>query len=270
MFVNTDWTILKRFAGNGTTCFSYQDAKTEFPDRNASYLSQVLSRMVDEGMLVRLGAGLFAVVPLERSAEGYLPDWHLTAKYLMQGKPYYVGYYSAMQLHGLITQPSLSEIVVTDIQIKPGKTIIQGIDFQYVYHNAKRFFGHEEIWIDDHDKVMCSDLEKTIVDSLLHPQYSGGIVEIAKAIYETKDRLDRDKLSHYFERIGSKVAIRRYVCLAEVMRIGDNYHEKLLEKSRNGSFLLLDPSAPDEGKIDTHWQLKINRDINTIQQASFS
>ncbi len=251
-------------------CFSYQDAKAEFPDRNASYLSQVLGRMVEEGMLVKIGAGLYAVVPLERTAEGYLPDWHLTAKYLMQGKPYYVGYYSAMQLHGLITQPSLTEIVVTNMQVKPGKTTVQGVDFQYVYHNVKRFFGHEPIWINDHDKVMCSDLEKTIVDSLLHPQYSAGIVEIAKAIYETKDRLDRDILSGYFERVGSKVAIRRYVCLSEIMGISNNFHEKLLEKSRNGSFLLLDPSAPDEGKIDTHWQLKINRDVETIKQASFS
>ncbi len=129
MFVNTDWTILKRFAGNGMPCFSYQDAKAEFPDRNANYLSQVLGRMVDEGMLVRLGPGLFAVVPLEHSAEGYLPDWHLTAKYLMQGKPYYVGYYSAMQLHGLITQPSLSEIIVTNTQVKPGRAVIKALIF---------------------------------------------------------------------------------------------------------------------------------------------
>jgi predicted transcriptional regulator of viral defense system len=270
MYHNTDWTILKRFSGNGMPCFSYQDAKAEFPDRNANYLSQVLGRMVDEGMLVKIGAGLYAVVPLERSAEGYLPDWHLTAKYLMQGKPYYVGYYSAMQLHGLITQPSLSEIIVTNTQVKPGRAVIQGIDFQYVYHNTKRFFGYEATWLNDHDKVMCSDLEKTIVDSLVHPQYSGGVVEIAKAIYDTKDKLDRDKLAHYFERIMNKVAIRRYVCLAEMLGIGDSFHETLLTKSRNGSFLLLDPSAPNEGKIDTHWQLKINRDINTIKQANFS
>jgi predicted transcriptional regulator of viral defense system len=63
-----------------------------------------------------------------------------------------------------------------------------------VYHNTKHFFGAKKIWIDDFNKVLCSDLEKTIVDCLFKPEYAGGIVEVAKAIQVSKTKINFDTL----------------------------------------------------------------------------
>ena len=38
------------------------------------------------------------------------------------------------------------------------------------------------MWIDNFNKVLCSDLEKTFLDCLFKPDYAGGIVEVARAI----------------------------------------------------------------------------------------
>ena len=273
-----DWDIIKRFSEADSPCFSYDEAKVEFSKKNPTYLAQVLSKMVNKRKLIKLQRGLYYIVPLEQDGKNFIPNWHLVAKYLMKGKNYYIGYYSAMQIHSLITQPSLTEIVVTDIQVKPGKIEIQGVRFQFVYHNKQRFFGNEKTWIDDYNKVSCSSLEKTIVDSFINPQYSGGIIEIAKAVYETRDKISKDKLFSYFIKSGSKVAVRRYVFICDLLEISDSHHggllinnrEELLANNLTGSILKLDTSLPDEGKINTRYELRINCDTRTIKESIYS
>jgi len=268
--MNFEWEIIKRFSEADTTCFSYEEAKSEFGKKNPTYIAQVLSKMVNENKLIKLQRGLYYIVPLEHNGKNFIPNWHLVAKCLMKGKNYYVGYYSAMQIHNLITQPSLTEIIVTDIQAKPAKLEIQGVRFQFVYHNKQKFFGLEKTWIDDYNKINCSDIEKTIVDSFINPQYSGGIVEVAKAIYETRNKINKDKLFSYFTRAGSKVASRRYVFICDLLEIKDSHHESLLQNNLTGSILSLDTSLPNEGKIDTKYGLRINRDVQTIKESIYT
>jgi len=93
------------------------------------------------------------------------------------------------------------------------------------------------------------------------------MVEIAKAVYETRDKIDKEKITDYFARSGNKVAARRYVFICDLLEISSPYHESLLQTNLSGSFLLLDTSAPDEGKINTKYELKINRDISTIKEV---
>ena len=262
-----EWDIIKTFSQSDTPCFSYEEAVSQFEDTNPTYLAQVLSKMVKKNMLVKLRRGLYYIVPLDQSGQKFIPNWHLVAKYLMKGKNYYIGYYSALQVHNLITQPSLTEIIVTDKQVKPSQIEIQGIRFQFVYHNKDRFFGAKNTWIDNFNKVKCSDLEKTIVDSFVTPHYSQGMVEIAKAVYETKDKISLDKLFDYFARSGSKVAVRRYVFICDLLEISSSYHESALQNNKTGTILLLDTSLSDEGRIDTRYELKINRDTQTIKQS---
>lgn len=265
-----DWDIIKRFSQNDTPCFSADDVRKEFNNISVSHLTNTLMRMVKSNMLIRLNRGLYYIVPLEHNSPRFIPNWHLVAKYLMRNKNYYIGYYSALQIHKLITQPSLTEIIVTDVQIKPGNIEIQGIRFQFVYHKKDRFIGVKNTWIDDYNKVKCSDPEKTLVDSFVNPQYSNGIVEIAKAVYETRDKIDQSKIMDYFARSGSKVAARRYVFICDLLEISSLYHASLLQNNLTGSFLRLDTSAPDEGRINTRYELKINRDVNTIKEAMYT
>jgi len=265
-----EWDIIKRFSQNETPCFSTDDVREEFRNISSSHLTNTLMRMVKNNMLVRLNRGLYYIVPLEHNSPKYIPNWHLVAKYLMRNKNYYVGYYSALQIHKLITQPSLTEIIVTDVQIKPSNIEIQGVRFQFINHKKNRFFGIQNSWIDDYNKVKSSDLEKTLVDSFINPQYSNGMIEIAKAVYETRDKINQGKIIDYFTRSENKVAARRYVFICDLLEISSSYHESLLQNNLSGSFLLLDTSAPDEGKINTRYELKINRDINTIKEAMYT
>jgi len=268
---NIELDIIKRISRDGNQCFTLEDTRLLFPNKSDSHLVQVLTKMVRKGMIKKLNRGMYYIVPLDQDSEYFIPDWHLVARHLMRNKKYYIGYYSAMQIHGLITQPSLTEIIVTDTQVKPSIKKIQGVKFQFVYHNFKRFFGEKNTWIDDHNKVMCSTIEKTITDSLINPHYSGGIVEIGKAMYECKDRINAQQLIQDLIRTESKVALKRYLFLYDLLELGDKtvYHYNL-ENMLGNSISLLDTSAPDEGNINSRYALKINRDIETIKDSIFT
>lgn len=264
------WDIIKRFSGSDQDCFSFQDVVFEYPDTDKIYLSKVLSGMVKKGMLIKLNRNIYHIVPVSADADSFIPDWHLVAKYLMKGKEYYIGYYSAMQIHGLITQPSLKEIVVTNLQVKPSIKNIRGIEFQFVYNTKVRFFGYKSTWINQYEKVMVSDLEKTIVDAVSKPHLCGGLTEIGKAIYETRKKVNYHTLFDYFTRIESQVAKKRYLFLSDLLEIDwTSYHEGILE-NLGTSYPLLDTTGPNQGHKDSRFGLKINVDTETIKNAIFT
>jgi predicted transcriptional regulator of viral defense system len=220
-------------------------------------------------MLIKLSRDLYHIVPTNMYPTIYFPDWHLVAKYLMKSKEYYIGYYSAMQIHGLITQPSLKEIVVTNLQVKPSVKKIQEVEFQFVYHTQNRFFGFKTICINKYEKVMVSDIEKTIVDAVSRPQLCGGLIEVGKAIYETREKINNQKLFDYFSRNKILAATKRYLFLSDLLGITcTSYHENLLKTIGTG-YPLLDTTGPDLGRKNSKFGLKINIDIETIKNSVF-
>lgn len=264
------WDIIKRFSGKDKDCFIYQDVLSEYPGTNKIYLSRVLSGMVKKGMLIKLNRNLYHIVPSSADPDTYIPDWHLVAKYLMKGKDYYIGYYSAMQVHSLTTQPGLKEIVVTNLQVKPSLRKIQGIEFQFVYHISTRFFGYENTWIDQHEKVFVSDLEKTIVDAVTRPHLCGGMIEIGKALYEARDKINLQKINDYLNRNEIQAAMKRYLFLVNLFGLAwTTHHEKMLKKVGSG-FPLLDTTGPGQGRKDSRFGLKINIDTETIKNSIFT
>ena len=264
------WDIIKRFAAEDRNSFSYQDIMHEYPDTDKVYLAKVLSTMIEKGMLIRLSQGIYHIVPNSADAKNYIPDWHLVSKHIMKGKEYYIGYYSAMQVHGLIIQPSLKEIIVTNLQVKPTSRRIQGVEFQFVTHTTARFFGYKNTWINKHDKVMVSDLEKTIVDALSRPQLSGGMVEVGRVIYETRDKVNLDKLLDYLLQNESLAAVKRYLFICDLVDVGWTTHHQDMLKKTGSSYSLLDTSAPDQGSKNFRFGLKINIDTDTIKKAIYS
>ncbi len=117
---------------------------------------------------------------------------------------------------------------------------------------------------------MVSDLEKTIVDAVTRPHLSGGMVEVGKAIYETRDKINQDKLWDYFNRNESLAGIKRYLFICNLFDININTHYKENLKNISTSFSLLDTSLPNQGKKNTKFGLKINLDTNTIKNAIYT
>jgi len=261
--------ILSYFNQLDKNCFTYSDAVNALPLSSDSALKELLSDMVKRGLLMRLKKGLYYVIPCEEDPESFMPDWHLIAEHLVKGTDHYIGYYSALQVHNLITQPSLKEQIVVADQIRPSKIKIKDVEFQFIYHNEKHFFGAKKIWIDSFNKVLCSDLEKTFIDCLFKPDYAGGMVEIARAIYSSKDKIKFDKLLEYAEKFKSQAVIKRLGFLLEILEIETDIISKL-NKTKTASYVLLDTELPKSGKMISRWSIQQNLETETIKSAIYT
>lgn len=262
---NTESKILKTFIDRSKNWFSLVDADRYLPELAGNPIRIHLKRMTDEGLIMRVRDGIYYIIPFEQDSETFMPDWHLLAEPLV-GQNFYIGYYSALQIHQLITQPSLKEQIVVNKQIKPKEKEIKGVKFQFIYHNEKHFFGYKKIWIDYFNKVYCSDLEKTIIDCLYKPDYAGGIVEIAKAIFIVKEKIKYDTLLIYALQFDTQVVIKRLGYLLELLQIDTSIIETL-QKNRSNAVALLDTEAPKNGKILSRWNIQQNIEIETIKSA---
>lgn len=261
--------ILTYFNERDRQCFDYEQAKKALPESKDSALRELLRDMTRRGLLMRVKRGLYHVIPYEQDPETFMPDWHLLAEYIVNDVDYYIGYYSALQIHNLITQPSLKEQIVVSAQLKPSAIKVKDVDFQFIYHNGQHFFGAKKIWIDNFNKVLCSDLEKTIVDCLFKPDYAGGITEIARAIYISREKIKYDTLLDYINKFNSQAVIKRLGFLLELLNIETTIVENL-QKIKTNSVVILDTELPKTGKIKTKWSIQQNIETETIKNSIYT
>jgi predicted transcriptional regulator of viral defense system len=261
--------LLYYFNSKNRNCFDYTLAYKALPDSKSSAIRELLSDMTKRGLLMRLKDGVYYIIPYEQNAQNFMPDWHLIAEHLVNDAEQYIGYYSALQIHNLITQPSLKEQIVVSKQIRPSEIKIKDIPFQFIYHNKKHFFGAKKIWIDNFNKVLCSDLEKTIIDCLFKPDYAGGIVEVAKAIYISKDKINYNTLLEYAIKFDSQAVIKRLGFLLETLDISNKITEEL-QQLKTVSYVVLDTELPKVGKRISRWSIQQNLETDTIKSAIYT
>jgi predicted transcriptional regulator of viral defense system len=261
--------VIKHFGDLNLPAFTLDEAYLLLSTSTKDAVKKLMRDMIKRGLLLRLKEGVYWIIPYEQDPKAYFPNQHLVAKYLIGDAEHYIGYYSAMELHSLITQPSLVECIVANQQIKPSILEIQDNRFQFIYHNARHFFGCRKIWIDGFNKVNCADLEKTFVDSLYKPDYAGGIVEIAKALYKSKDKINYQVLSQYCERFGAQSVVKRLGFLLDLLEI-DNPMMEVLQKMKSESFILLEPSYEKKGKWIRKWSILQNVESTDILSPLFT
>jgi predicted transcriptional regulator of viral defense system len=261
--------ILSYFIGKNRSCFDYSLANKALPNSKASAVRELLSDMTKRGLLMRIKDGVYYIIPYEQNADTFMPDWHLIAEHVVNEAKHYIGYYSALQIHNLITQPSLKEQIVVSKQIRPSELKIKDVPFQFIYHNEKHFFGERKIWIDSYNKVLCSDLEKTFIDCLFKPNYAGGIVEVARAIYISKDKIKYDTLLEYAKKFDSQAVIKRLGFILETLDIHTSIIQEL-QQLKTASYVVLDTELPKTGRRISRWSIQQNLETETIKSALYT
>jgi len=258
--------LLAYFLNKEQSFFTLSEAQMVLFETKPGTVRELISDMAKRGLLLRIKEGLYHIIPYEKNPEVYFPNWHIIASQLVKNRNYYIGYYSALEIHGLITQPSLIEQIVVDKQVKPSLKTINDVKFQFIYHKDKHFFGYKNQWIDNFNKVKCSDLEKTIIDCLFHPDYAGGIVEVAKAIFKVREKINWRKLEDYLEKFNKQSVIKRLGFILDLFSINREFREKLL-LTRSNSFVKLDSGLDKDTRRDSQWRIQMNLDVETIRSS---
>ena len=197
-----------------------------------------LHHLIEKNWILKVKSGVYIIVPLEAGEEGasaYTVHSFAIASTLVT--PYYIGYWSALNHHGL-TENIPSVVYVATPKLRHSKKILD-TEFVFVKIHPRKIFGINEIEIDKL-KVAVSSPEKTIIDCLDHPEHCGGLNEVARAFYFSRDELDAEKIVEYAIKIGDTAVIKRLGYITEVF--GWNNYVLLLSSVKiKSGYSLLDP-----------------------------
>ena len=234
--------------------FSTGDAKKILGTGQAA--CSVLSGLQQKGRVRRIEKGRYMLVPARAGLEGYWSEDYGAIVPLLADE-YYVAFLTAMDYWDMTEQFSYTIFIAAPKRRKNPVVKFENLRYQFVTLSEKKFFGVVES--DGNAKFSVSCREKTIVDGLMHPQYCGGIPEVAKAMWNARDEVDWDKVVEMAERVKVGVVLQRLGYLADEMGIGGGIGELIRPQVKQNPYQCLDPDA-GTAKISTSspYRLTIN------------
>ena len=147
------------------------------------------------------------MVPLDVGVEGadvFVVHNFVIASLLVE--PYYIGYWSALNYHGLTEQIPRTTFVATT----RAKHSLQVLDSEYYFVKLtqNKFFGWQNVEIEDH-ALQMSNPEKTVADCLDHPEHCGGIEQVARAVYFSHQEIKLKHVVDCAKRMGNLTVLKR-------------------------------------------------------------
>jgi predicted transcriptional regulator of viral defense system len=252
----TESFLLASLARLDKNTFTSADA-LEILGRDASGVMHSLKR---KKWVLPLKKGLYVAVPLEagvRGAESFIVHNFVAASYLAD--PYCIGYWSALNYHGLSDQIPVDTYVQTTTAKKRVRFLNASIVFVQI--KTEKIFGIDRIKIEGRE-INITNKEKTVADCLDHPEHSGGIEEIARSIFFGRRELDFIRIRKYARKMGNWTVFKRLGYLLERTGLLDEYDDLFKGIRLSKGYSVLDPLGPRKGKYNERWKIVANAEID--------
>lgn len=243
----------------------YDSGKTMFTTTEAAQItglsgplaSSLIHKAEQRGLVSRLKRGLFVLVPPELGTTSeYAGNPYLIVRYLVSGAPYFLSHATAMELHRMVTQPQFTIFVSCTKRIS--NQTLRGTQFRFLFLKPDDLFGTTKHWVTKQEYAEISDLERTVIDGLRHPENCGGITEVAKGLWMRHIDIHVNKLIEYSTRLNVGAVRRRLGYLLELFGIATATELRSLQDTLTATYVPLDPSLPSEGTHIAKWRLQLN------------
>ncbi len=255
-------SLLTTLAGDGRNVFTTAEAHALLGgSQTATY--KLLHDLVKGGWLHALDKGRYLIIPLEAGPERRftLHEFRLAQHLVPEG---YIAYWTALHHHGL-TEQIPRDVWIVAPRRRQSVTLI-GVTYTFVALRPHKRFGVQTVWIEG-QPIAITDLEKSVVDALDHPEYCGGITETAKALVAAVEERGADlaRLSEYALRMQNGALLKRLGYLAERFALPVGDYAEQWRAALSGGRALLDPGRSIAGPIETRWRLRMNVSDAEIQ-----
>jgi len=223
-----------------------------------------LGRLKRSGWVRQIRRGVYHLPPIEAGPSTVVADPWVLADELFG--PCYIAGWSAAEYWSLTEQLFQSTFVATAASVRRSEVELAGTRFRLAVIPRSRLNGFVEVWRGT-TRVGVSTPERTIVDTLRHPAWVGGIRHLGEILRSFKDSTPdaEGKLLHELIRSGNGAAHKRAGYLAETLWPGAT---NLIEVARCGStkgVVKLDPANRDRGTMLTRWGLWVNAGVGGDQ-----
>lgn len=253
--------LLSSLSETGKTIFGLQDITAEL-GCSYKYAKVLANNLSKKKWIILLNRGIYLIVPLSAGIKSsYTEHEFVIATHLVS--PCYIAYWSALNFHKFTEQTPFTVFVATTRRVQNREILNTRYDF--VTLNKKKFFGFKQIAVSQY-RINISDVEKTIADALDHPEYCGGISEVAKCLWNAKNKVSLEKTVSYAKRMGNMAIIKRFGYLVERLKIDAD--EKTIAQMRkliSSGMSSLDPTMPKKGPYTTRWNLLVNVSKETLE-----
>ena len=245
--------LLTALSAAGRSIFTIEDARAALGE-DGSKTKKLLHRLCAKRWIERIERGKYRLIPLEAGPEGRWAEHdYLIASSLV--KPYYLAYATALRYYGYTERETQTIWIATTKRKRP--RLIRGMEYRFVTLTPHKFFGFAPVELRG-NVIQMAEPEKAVADGFDHPEYCGGVIEVAKGLWFGSDELDLGKLVTYSLRLGNRAAMRRLGFWMELLGVGDEELWQKLEDGRTHTYARLDPWGPDEGVRSTRWRLIVN------------
>jgi predicted transcriptional regulator of viral defense system len=194
---------------------------------------KLASRLVRKKRLIRLKRGIYLFAPMKAGRKGiWTEDSFATVPKLMEGKEYYIGFWSALSHYELTEQiPVTVQIVTTSRQ-----RTLEALQTRFEFTQVRRLGEWQDERIGE-KTVRIATIEQLVLDCLSLPEKSGGVKEACKALWSARKKLDWKKLEALASS-SSDATRRRLGYLSELLGM------RKLKPGEIVGWRWLDPSAP--------------------------
>ena len=253
--------LLSALSEKGKNIFKIDNVKAEL-NCSYEYAKVLVNNLAKKKWVILLNRGVYLIVPLSAGVKSlYTEHEFIIASHLVS--PYYIAYWSALNFYGFTEQIPFTVFVATPKRLKSREVL--DIKFKFVSLSPKKFFGFESVMVSG-SKINISDREKTLADALDHPEYCGGIVEVAKSLWNSRDQVLIEKVGVYAKRMGNMTIVKRLGYLVECLGLTVDYEVLIkLEKMISQGMSTFDPTLPKKGRYNSRWNLLLNISEETLK-----
>lgn len=249
--------IVRRLGEEGFRIFKTEDFRKIAIELGLkdSYVPQLIRRLIKDGSLISLYRGTYTI------AGGLLAGPPLSSYEigLALAKPSALCCWTAFSLHNLTDQVLRAVFVMTTYQREHNSVKtnfeIQGARYKIIRVQEKFFYGYERRFLTE-VPIIVTDLERTLIDGLVRPQYCGGFREVIEGFRLGWDRVNVDKLIDYGHKMSTAV-LKRIGMVCETLEL-ENPRLEELQSIPCSSFYKLDTSGENKGPWNYRWNLRDN------------
>jgi predicted transcriptional regulator of viral defense system len=254
--------ILDELAAAGKETFESRDVQA-LADMSPQAATNLLSRLVEHGLVDRVARGRYALRPLGAlGTRAASEDVALAVAAAFSRRAHRIAYRSALDHHGLLEHPSRQIIVAltkpTSITNLSGRRLRPVIEVPSRISLGTVAAGH---------RAFVSSRERALLESAIRPELAGGVSVLASALAAASD-LDAATLVALARQLGTRAGVQRLGALADALDRRD-LSRALAPWVARASWTSLDPEL-EEDEVewrDDAWRVLWPYSVDELEES---
>lgn len=244
--------LLRSLTRKGLKIFTSKQAKETAPEigMKSEYVAESLHHLLKANWIVRLKRGVYALS--RECGFGEPPHQFEIAMALVPHAA--ISHWTALHQHGLAQEVPTQIFAITPKSTSIPRSLLGG-NYRFIRIHLKFYFGLENHLVGK-SEIRITDLERTLLDGLMFPQYCGNFQNVIHAFKRSEKRLNVEKIIQYGLKL-DHATIKRLGWMLEKLSIEEKDLKQLLKFPIKG-YRKLNPDGEPKGVYNKKWMLQEN------------